>query len=53
VNPPEASRNWEPEPLRWLGFRTTRALMERADRAEYRNSRYAPALRKMLGVFLG
>lgn len=35
VNPPEALRSWEPEPLRWLGFRAARALMERADRAEY------------------
>lgn len=36
VNPPEAARRWEPEPLRWLGFRGTRALMALADRAEYR-----------------
>lgn len=36
VNPPEAERNWEPEPLRWLGFSATRSLMELADRAEYR-----------------
>ena len=35
VNAPEAERSWEPEPLRWLGFRTARALMEAADRAEY------------------
>ena len=36
VNPPEAARHWEPEPLRWLGFSATRGLMELADRAEYR-----------------
>jgi len=36
VNPPEAQRRWEPEPLRWLGFTATRSLMEFADRAEYR-----------------
>ena len=36
VNPPEAARHWEPEPLRWLGFSATRTLMELADRAEYR-----------------
>jgi glycine/D-amino acid oxidase-like deaminating enzyme len=35
VNPTEAARNWEPEPLRWLGFSATRTLMELADRAEY------------------
>jgi len=52
VNAPEAARNWEPEPLRWLGFRATRTLMERTDRAEYRDSRYAPALRKLLGTLL-
>jgi glycine/D-amino acid oxidase-like deaminating enzyme len=39
VNPPEATRNWEPEPLRWLGFSATRSLMELADRAEYRGHR--------------
>jgi hypothetical protein len=39
--------------LRWLGFRATRALMERTDRAEYRNSPTAPALRKLLGKLLG
>jgi len=53
VNPPEAARAWEPEPLRWLGFRATRALMERTDRAEYGDRRYAPALRRMLGALLG
>jgi glycine/D-amino acid oxidase-like deaminating enzyme len=53
VNPPEATRAWEPEPLRWLGFRATRALMERTDRAEYRNSPSAPALRRILQTLLG
>jgi glycine/D-amino acid oxidase-like deaminating enzyme len=36
INPAEATRLWEPEPLRWLGFSATRNLMELADRAEYR-----------------
>jgi len=41
VNPPEATRQWEPEPLRWLGFSAARNLMELADRAEYRGWRRA------------
>lgn len=34
-----ASRPWEPEPLRWLGIRGTRALMGWADRWEFRSGR--------------
>jgi glycine/D-amino acid oxidase-like deaminating enzyme len=52
VNPPEARRAWEPEPLRWLGFRAARVLMERADRAEYRG-RPAAALQKLIDGLLG
>jgi glycine/D-amino acid oxidase-like deaminating enzyme len=52
VNPPEAMRTWEPEPLRWLGFRATRALMERADRAEYAG-RSAARLQKLIDGLLG
>jgi glycine/D-amino acid oxidase-like deaminating enzyme len=49
VNPPEAARLWEPEPLRWLGFSATRSLMELADRAEYRGwRRTARAIEAML-----
>ena len=33
------SRSWEPEPLRWLGVRGTRAVMAWADRAEFRSGR--------------
>lgn len=29
------SRKWEPEPLRWLGVRGTRMVMDRADAHEY------------------
>jgi glycine/D-amino acid oxidase-like deaminating enzyme len=35
VNPPDAARRWEPEPLRWIGFNTARGLMEGLDRREY------------------
>jgi glycine/D-amino acid oxidase-like deaminating enzyme len=52
VNPPEAGRAWEPEPLRWLGFRATRALMERADRAEYRGQP-AARLQRLIDGLLG
>jgi hypothetical protein len=52
VNPPEAGRNWEPEPLRWLGFRATRALMQRADRAEYRGQS-ADRLQRLIDGLLG
>lgn len=33
------SRNWEPEPIRWLGVWGTRKIMFRADRHEYRTDR--------------
>jgi glycine/D-amino acid oxidase-like deaminating enzyme len=42
VNPQERDRKWEPEPLRWMGFRSTRALMEIADRSEYRGGQRIP-----------
>ncbi|MFC1797039.1 NAD(P)/FAD-dependent oxidoreductase [Pseudomonadota bacterium] len=44
VNPPQAGRKWEPEPLRWLGIKTARKLRHMADRAEYRNSRFTPLI---------
>lgn len=44
VNPRDAQRRWEPEPLRWLGFRAARTLMAIADRAEYRGSKRLPRL---------
>jgi glycine/D-amino acid oxidase-like deaminating enzyme len=52
VNPPEAGRAWEPEPLRWLGFRAMRALMARADRAEYRG-RSAARLQRLIDGLQG
>ena len=33
------SRPWEPEPLRWLGIRGTRAVMRWADHYEFRSGR--------------
>jgi glycine/D-amino acid oxidase-like deaminating enzyme len=51
VNPPEALRSWESEPLRWLGFRVTRALMQRADRAEYAG-RSADRLQRLIDRML-
>ena len=34
-----ASRRWEPEPLRWAGVRTSRALLGAADHREMRSDR--------------
>ena len=34
-----ASRRWEPEPLRWAGVRTSRALLGAADHREQRSDR--------------
>ena len=34
-----SSRRWEPEPLRWLGVRASRALLGMADRRELRSDR--------------
>ena len=48
VNPPDSHRKWEPEPLRWLGISARRYLMHMADNAEYRDSRFAPAINKTL-----
>ena len=36
-------RRWEPEPLRWLGVRTSRWILAGADRYEYRTDREAKA----------
>ena len=52
VNPPYAEKNWEPEPLRWLGIKSARVLMHMADRAEYRNSRLAPVICQTLDKLL-
>jgi len=48
VNPPDSHRKWEPEPLRWLGISARRHLMHMADNAEYRGSRFAPAINRAL-----
>jgi len=50
VNPEDASRRWEPEPLRWLGIHSRALLMQLADRAEYGNRRSAAVYRKILGA---
>lgn len=48
VNPPDAQRRWEPEPLRWLGIKSRARLMHWADRAEYRDSGLASVFRKTI-----
>ena len=41
------SRNWEPEPLRWLAINGALKVMERADRAESRSGRDSTMARWM------
>jgi len=48
VNSGSRGRKWEPEPIRWLGIKTRTGLMHLADRAEYRQSRFAPLISKTL-----
>lgn len=52
VNNGAWNRRWEPEPLRWLGFQSARALMQAADRAEARQSRLAGLYEKTLEALL-
>ena len=52
VNPPQARRNWEPEPLRWLGVKSARELMSMADKMEYRGGKLAPVVSKMIDILL-
>ena len=44
VNPADADRTWEPEPVRWLGVKSRARLMHWADHAEYRHSPAAPLI---------
>jgi len=53
VNPPDANRRWEPEPLRWLGIKSARILMHLADKAEYRDSRLTPLITTTLEKVVG
>jgi glycine/D-amino acid oxidase-like deaminating enzyme len=48
VNPPQAGRNWEREPLRWLGIKSARALMTLADQAEYRLGKFGAGVGRMI-----
>jgi glycine/D-amino acid oxidase-like deaminating enzyme len=52
VNPAHANRRWEPEPLRWLGVRSTRTLMGVADRFEYQGGRPGSFFAKILDMFM-
>ena len=52
VNPKHADRLWEPEPLRWLGVHSSRALMGIADRFDYRGGVFAPFITKTLDLLL-
>ncbi|MFM7068430.1 MAG: FAD-dependent oxidoreductase, partial [Actinomycetes bacterium] len=47
------SRNWEPEPLRWLGVNAGSAAAAAADRSERRSGRRASGWERVLGWFTG
>lgn len=47
------SRRWEPEPLRWLGVRGSRALLGAADRREARTGRDARVATWVAGLVRG
>ncbi|HEX2375772.1 MAG TPA: FAD-binding oxidoreductase [Actinomycetota bacterium] len=47
------SRPWEPEPLRWLGVNSARALAASADASEQRSGRPARLRDRLLKLFLG
>jgi hypothetical protein len=44
------SRNWEPEPLRWLGANAALRAMSWADAAEERHGRGSPVANLVNGV---
>lgn len=46
-------RRWEPEPLRWLGVRASRAILGRADDREYATGRPANAAYKISRLLRG
>jgi len=48
VNPLARHKKWEPEPIRWLGVKSRSKLMQLADWAEYRDSRFTPMISKTL-----
>jgi glycine/D-amino acid oxidase-like deaminating enzyme len=52
VNPAEAKRRWEPEPLRWLELSSARGFMHLVDRAEHSGNALAPMLGRMAGRML-
>ncbi len=47
------SRPWEPEPLRWIGFRASRRLITGADQRENRTGREARAARALANRLRG
>ncbi len=47
------SRRWEPEPLRWVGVRASRAILAAADRREARTDREAGLSMRLAGLLRG
>ena len=52
VNSQDGQGKWEPEPIRWAGIIASRQLMHLADRAEYKDSYFAPLIDKTLNILL-
>lgn len=48
-----SSRSWEPEPLRWLGVRSSRAILNSADDSEYRTNKEAKISYKISQLLKG
>ena len=48
-----SARRWEPEPLRWLGVRSSRMLLSRADEREDKTGREAKLARWLSAVLRG
>ncbi len=49
----QGARSWEPEPLRWLGVRSSRRILSMADDREFRTDRPATAAYKLSRLLRG
>ena len=47
------ARRWEPEPLRWLGVRSSRRILRTADDREFRTDREARAAYRLSRLLRG
>ena len=47
------ARRWEPEPLRWLGVRSSRRILRTADDREFRTDRESRAAYRLSRLLRG